>query len=54
MAGELAGKVIDRMKPFVKLSKAIQRTRAGLKDSPATPNRVLYFLGPPRRQDRAG
>ena len=45
MAGELAGKVIGQDEAIVKLSKAIQRTRAGLKD-PQRPIGSFIFLGP--------
>lgn len=45
MAGELSGKVIGQSEAIVKLSKAIQRTRAGLKD-PQRPIGSFIFLGP--------
>lgn len=45
MKDELAGKVIGQDEAIVKLSKAIQRTRAGLKD-PNRPIGSFIFLGP--------
>lgn len=45
MADELSGKVIGQDEAIVKLSKAIQRTRAGLKD-PQRPIGSFIFLGP--------
>ena len=45
MADELRGKVIGQEKAIEKLSKAIQRTRAGLKD-PNRPIGSFIFLGP--------
>lgn len=45
MKDELAGKVIGQEEAILKLSKAIQRTRAGLKD-PARPIGSFIFLGP--------
>lgn len=45
MTTELAGKVIGQDEAIVKLSKAIQRTRAGLKD-PQRPIGSFIFLGP--------
>ncbi|HCS21416.1 MAG TPA: Clp protease ClpC [Bacteroidetes bacterium] len=45
MAEELRGKVIGQEKAIEKLSKAIQRTRAGLKD-PNRPIGSFIFLGP--------
>jgi ATP-dependent Clp protease ATP-binding subunit ClpC len=45
MTQELSGKVIGQEEAIVKLSKAIQRTRAGLKD-PQRPIGSFIFLGP--------
>ncbi len=45
MKDELAGKVIGQEEAILKLAKAIQRTRAGLKD-PARPIGSFIFLGP--------
>ena len=45
MADELKGKVIGQDEAIKKLSKAIQRTRAGLKD-PRKPIGSFIFLGP--------
>ena len=45
MKDELSGKVIGQEEAIVKLSKAIQRTRAGLKD-PQRPIGSFIFLGP--------
>ncbi len=45
MQDELAGKVIGQDEAINKLAKAIQRTRAGLKD-PARPIGSFIFLGP--------
>ncbi len=45
MRDELTGKVIGQDEAIVKLAKAIQRTRAGLKD-PARPIGSFIFLGP--------
>lgn len=45
MAEELQGKVIGQEKAIEKLAKAIQRTRAGLKD-PNRPIGSFIFLGP--------
>ncbi|MCH8569143.1 MAG: ATP-dependent Clp protease ATP-binding subunit [Balneolales bacterium] len=45
MRDELTGKVIGQDEAIVKLTKAIQRTRAGLKD-PARPIGSFIFLGP--------
>jgi ATP-dependent Clp protease ATP-binding subunit ClpC len=45
MTEELSGKVIGQNEAIVKLSKAIQRTRAGLKD-PQRPIGSFIFLGP--------
>lgn len=45
MKDELAGKVIGQDEAILKLSKAIQRTRAGLKD-PNRPIGSFIFLGP--------
>lgn len=45
MGNELSGKVIGQDEAIVKLSKAIQRTRAGLKD-PSRPIGSFIFLGP--------
>lgn len=45
MTTELSGKVIGQNEAIVKLSKAIQRTRAGLKD-PQRPIGSFIFLGP--------
>ncbi|MCS7077580.1 MAG: ATP-dependent Clp protease ATP-binding subunit [Bacteroidia bacterium] len=45
MANELKGKIIGQDEAVVKLAKAIQRTRAGLKD-PKKPIASFLFLGP--------
>ncbi len=45
MKDELAGKVIGQDEAIIKLAKAIQRTRAGLKD-PGRPIGSFIFLGP--------
>jgi len=45
MANELKGKIIGQDEAVIKLSKAIQRTRAGLKD-PKKPIGSFLFLGP--------
>lgn len=45
MKESLAGKVIGQEEAIVKLTKAIQRTRAGLKD-PSRPIGSFIFLGP--------
>ncbi|MBX2819320.1 MAG: ATP-dependent Clp protease ATP-binding subunit [Rhodothermaceae bacterium] len=45
MDGELKGRVIGQDEPIEKLSKAIRRTRAGLKD-PKRPIGSFIFLGP--------
>lgn len=45
MADQLSGRVIGQTEAIVKLSKAIQRTRAGLKD-PQRPIGSFIFLGP--------
>jgi len=45
MANELSGKVIGQEDAIKKLTKAIQRTRVGLKD-PAKPIGSFVFLGP--------
>lgn len=45
MKESLAGKVIGQEEAILKLTKAIQRTRAGLKD-PARPIGSFIFLGP--------
>jgi ATP-dependent Clp protease ATP-binding subunit ClpC len=45
MTQELSGKVIGQEEAIIKLSKAIQRTRAGLKD-PQRPIGSFIFLGP--------
>jgi ATP-dependent Clp protease ATP-binding subunit ClpC len=45
MAGELSGKVIGQEEAIKKLTKAIQRTRVGLKD-PKKPIGSFIFLGP--------
>jgi len=45
MGTQLSGKVIGQNEAIVKLSKAIQRTRAGLKD-PKRPIGSFIFLGP--------
>ncbi len=45
MEGELSGKVIGQEEAIKKLSKAIQRTRVGLKD-PRKPIGSFVFLGP--------
>lgn len=45
MKQSLSGKVIGQEEAIVKLTKAIQRTRAGLKD-PARPIGSFIFLGP--------
>ncbi|WP_420388091.1 ATP-dependent Clp protease ATP-binding subunit [Roseivirga sp.] len=45
MASELSGKVIGQEEAIKKLTKAIQRTRVGLKD-PAKPIGTFVFLGP--------
>jgi ATP-dependent Clp protease ATP-binding subunit ClpC len=45
MADELRGKIIGQDEAIVKLSKAIRRTRAGLKD-PRKPIGSFIFLGP--------
>ncbi len=45
MEGVLQGKVIGQDEPIVKLSRAIRRTRAGLKD-PKRPIGSFIFLGP--------
>jgi ATP-dependent Clp protease ATP-binding subunit ClpC len=45
MAAELQGKVIGQEEAVIKLSKAIQRTRVGLKD-PKKPIGSFVFLGP--------
>lgn len=45
MSGELSGKVIGQEEAIKKLTKAIQRTRVGLKD-PKKPIGSFVFLGP--------
>lgn len=45
MKESLAGKVVGQSEAIVKLTKAIQRTRAGLKD-PSRPIGSFVFLGP--------
>ena len=45
MSGELSGKVIGQEEAIKKLTKAIQRTRVGLKD-PKKPIGSFIFLGP--------
>src|SRR6187401_3239264 len=45
MSGELAGRVIGQEEAIKKLTKAIQRTRVGLKD-PKKPIGSFIFLGP--------
>jgi ATP-dependent Clp protease ATP-binding subunit ClpC len=45
MSGDLAGKVIGQEEAIKKLTKAIQRTRVGLKD-PKKPIGSFIFLGP--------
>ncbi len=45
MAGELSGRVIGQEEAIKKLTKAIQRTRVGLKD-PKKPIGSFVFLGP--------
>lgn len=45
MADQLSGKVIGQEEAIKKLTKAIQRTRVGLKD-PAKPIGTFVFLGP--------
>ena len=45
MAGQLSGKVIGQEEAIKKLTKAIQRTRVGLKD-PTKPIGTFVFLGP--------
>ena len=45
MKESLAGKVVGQDEAIIKLTKAIQRTRAGLKD-PSRPIGSFIFLGP--------